>query len=138
MLYPIKKVVIYPNDKPWVTKELKTVINKKKRTFFTGNPLEKSVISREVRSEIEKAKVNYKNKIEMQFGGSNIRAAWQGLKSMASINKHVGESKQHISINGVLNADLPDSTTFSLVLKDVILFTRSLCYRILLYPKMML
>lgn len=31
---PIKKVVIFPNNKPWVTKDLKGILNKKKRFFF--------------------------------------------------------------------------------------------------------
>ena len=96
-----KKVVVYPNNKPWVTKELKTVINKKKRTFFTGDPLEKKALSREVRKEIAKAKVNYKNKIEIRFAGGNIRAAWQGFKSIACVNKQADEAKQHTTITGV-------------------------------------
>ena len=59
--------------------------------------------------ELAKAKVNYENKIEKHFSGSNITTAWQGLKSMASINKRVGESKQHISINGVLDVDISNT-----------------------------
>ncbi|XP_030272344.1 uncharacterized protein LOC115581424 [Sparus aurata] len=108
-IIPSKKVVVYPNNKPWVTKELKTVINKKKRTFFTGDLLEKKALSREVRKEIAKAKVNYKNKIEMRFAGGNIRAAWQGLKSIACVNKQADEAKQHTTIKGVPNAELPNA-----------------------------
>lgn len=90
MYDPIKKnVVVYPNNKPSVTKELESVINKKKRPFYIADLLEKRSVSREVRkSELAKAKLNYKNKIEMNFGRSNIKAAWQGTKTMACINKH--------------------------------------------------
>ena len=31
---PSKNVLIYPNNKPWVSKELKSVINKKKKCFI--------------------------------------------------------------------------------------------------------
>jgi len=33
---PTKQTVIFPNNKPWVTKELKSVLNKKKRVFLHG------------------------------------------------------------------------------------------------------
>lgn len=66
--------------------------------------LERRALSREVRREIAKPKVNYENNTEMQFGGSNIKAAGQGLKSIACINKQANEAKQHITIKGVLEA----------------------------------
>lgn len=62
---PSKKVVIFPNNKPWVTKELKSAINKKKIIFYSGNPLEKKTASREVKVGIRKAKMIYRNKIEI-------------------------------------------------------------------------
>lgn len=52
MIIPSKKVVIYPNNKPWVTKELKSVINRKKKTFYLGDLVEKKAVSREVKNEI--------------------------------------------------------------------------------------
>ena len=54
LVIPTKKIVTYPNNKPWVTKELKSTINKKKHIFFTGDPLAKKAASREVRNEIKK------------------------------------------------------------------------------------
>lgn len=75
---PTKKVVIYPNNKPWVTKELKSVINKKKKTFYCGDPLEKKAVSREVKkNKIRKAKIQYRRKIENQYSGGDLRAAWR-------------------------------------------------------------
>lgn len=103
---PSKKVVIFPNNKPWVTKELKSVINKKKRIFYSGNPLEKKAVSREVKVEIRKAKMKYRNKIESLYCRGDLRAAWTGIKSMASINQSSCETKQVIHVNGVDNTDL--------------------------------
>ncbi len=124
---PSKKVVVYPNNKPWVTKELKTVIIKKKRTFFTGDLLERRALSREVRREIAKATAKYKNKIEMQFGGSNIRAAWQGLKSIACINKQADEASKTSPLKEYWRLSyLTLSTAFFPVLKVVILLSISL------------
>lgn len=50
MVIPTKKV-IYPNNKPWVIKELKSVINN------LGDQLEKKAVSREGKNEIRKAKI---------------------------------------------------------------------------------
>ena len=101
LVIPMKKVVVYPNNKPWITKELKSVINKKKRTFYAGNPLEMKAVNREVKSEIVKAKMNYKKKIETQFNNGDLRSAWKGIKHMASINQLPCESSKYISIKGV-------------------------------------
>ena len=38
---PSKHITIFPNNKPWVTKDLKGVLNKKKRVFFQGTTDEK-------------------------------------------------------------------------------------------------
>ena len=45
----------------------------------------------------------------MQFTSGNIRAAWQGLKSMACINQYAEEAKQLVTINGINYADLPNT-----------------------------
>ena len=75
---------MYPNN------ELKAVINKKKNIFYTGDPLEKKAVSREVRNEIRKAKIQYRDKIEEQYCSGDLRAAWQVIKQMASINQYSG------------------------------------------------
>ena len=40
-IIPSKTVTIFPNKKPWVTKELKEIVNRKKHIFFSGSELEK-------------------------------------------------------------------------------------------------
>ena len=106
---PTKKVVTYPNNKPQVTKELKSCINRKKRLYFSSDPQEKKAVTREVHSEIRNAKKKYKEKIELQYSGGDLRAAWQGIKNMASINQSSNETKQAIKIDGVEDSDLPDT-----------------------------
>lgn len=85
-IIPSKTVTIYPNNKPWITKELKEILNKKKRIFFTGSALEKKEVNREVKRAIKTAKLQYKNKVEEKFITGDLRSAWQGLKTMASVN----------------------------------------------------
>lgn len=108
MIIPSKKVVIYPNNKPWVTKELKSVINRKKKTFYLGDLVEKKAVSREVKNEIKKAKSQYRNKIENQYNSGDLKAAWQGIKTMAAINQPVCRTGQPIKLSGIDDGDLPD------------------------------
>ena len=108
-MIPSKRVIIYPNNKPWVTKQLKTAINNKKRTFYTGNLQEKKAASREVKSEIIKAKARYRRKIEKQYATGDLKAAWQGIKTMGSINQHADTNKRNIRVNGIQEGDMPDA-----------------------------
>lgn len=70
---PTKTVVTYPNNKPWVRKELKSVIDEKKWAYYTGDSLEEKVVSREVQNEIRKAKMKYSGNIEVQYSSGNLR-----------------------------------------------------------------
>ena len=53
-IIPSKMVTIFRNNKPWITKELKEILNKKKRIFFTGSESEKKEVNREVKRAIKK------------------------------------------------------------------------------------
>lgn len=37
ILFPTKEVNLYPNNKPWMTKDIKWYINKKKRIYLIGD-----------------------------------------------------------------------------------------------------
>ena len=45
---PVKRCKIYPNNKPWVSKQLKDVLNTKKRVYFQGGVGERKAVQREV------------------------------------------------------------------------------------------
>lgn len=106
-IIPSKTVTIYPNNKPWITKELKEILNKKKRIFFTGSTLDKKEVDREVKRAIRTAKLKFKNKVEKNFTSGNLRSAWQGLKTMASANTPVS-SHRTIQVAGNNTSSLPD------------------------------
>ena len=108
-IFPVK-ILVFPNNKPWVTKELKNVINKKKSIFYTGNSQEKKEITREVRNEIRKAKRMYKDMVEHKYSSGELRAAWKGIKSMSSINHRNSDSdRKPLNIVGISDADLPNT-----------------------------
>ena len=55
----MKKCKVFPNNKPWVSKQLKHVLNEKKRVYFRGDLAERKGIQRTVRAEIRKARESY-------------------------------------------------------------------------------
>ena len=73
---PVKKCKVFPNNKPWVSKQLKYALNEKKRVYFQGDLAERKGIQRTVKSEIRKARESYKHKIEMKFQTGDMRAVW--------------------------------------------------------------
>ena len=65
---PTKHVKVYANNKPWVTSSLKQVLMKKHSAFHNGDEDENREATKEVRAEIKRAKLQYKNKIEERLG----------------------------------------------------------------------
>ncbi len=63
-IIPSKTVTIFPNNEPWITKEIKEILNKRKRVFFTGSESQKKEVNREVKRAIKAAKQRYKDKVE--------------------------------------------------------------------------
>ena len=74
---PVKTVVVFPNNKPWVNKDLKIAINRKKKVFFLGDLQAKKEATKEVRTEIGKPKSKYREKIEKQYVNGDLSSAWQ-------------------------------------------------------------
>lgn len=81
---PTKIIKVYPNNKPWVTKELKDILNEKKRVFASGSLQNRKDMQRKINKEIYKARCQYKDKIQSTLAAGNSRAAWTGIKLMAN------------------------------------------------------
>ncbi len=88
MIIPTKTVKCYPNNKPWVTKDLKVILNEKKEALSKKLSKDKvKDVNTRLKSAIEECKRNYKNKIESLFKDQNTKSAWNGLKCITGYNK---------------------------------------------------
>lgn len=85
IIIPKKTIRIYPNNKPWVSKSLKSVLNQKKLAFRQGNIHQQREAHKLVKKEIKLAKKRFKDKVEDELKNNNLRDAWKGIKSMVSI-----------------------------------------------------
>ena len=57
-----KQIKIYPNNKPWITREVKSIINKKRGIFGHGNKDGLKVVQKELDEIIKKEKELYKRR----------------------------------------------------------------------------
>lgn len=57
---------VYPNNKPWMSKEVRAHLQQKIWPGTKGDPLEQKVANRESRSKITQAKQKYKAKVEKE------------------------------------------------------------------------
>uniref|UniRef100_A0A671TU97 Reverse transcriptase domain-containing protein n=1 Tax=Sparus aurata TaxID=8175 RepID=A0A671TU97_SPAAU len=81
-IIPKKTVKMFSNNKPWVTPELKQLLNQKKRLFKSGgNREEKRTVPKNIKSMIRECKAAYKRKLE-SFFRYDARRAWQGVQAI--------------------------------------------------------
>lgn len=89
MLVPTKVIKIYPNNKPWVTKELKVLLNEKRRYMVNGDSTQQKAIQKRINKKIADSKKGYKEKIEGLFKTHSVKDAWKGLKTLCGHEKKI-------------------------------------------------
>ncbi|KAI4888527.1 hypothetical protein NFI96_008530 [Prochilodus magdalenae] len=79
---PTRTVKCYPNNKPWVTKDIKALLNKKKRAFRAGDREEVRTTQRELKRTIREAKDRYRRKLEWKLQQNNMKEVWSGMRTI--------------------------------------------------------
>ena len=88
-IIPSKRVKCFSNNKPWITKEIKGIINRKRGVYGRGNKEELKVVQKELNRAIKKEKQIYKEKIEDHFTDNNMKRVWDGMRLMSGyVNKN--------------------------------------------------
>ena len=91
-LIPSKKVKIYPNNKPWVSSELKQLLQDKRKAFIDVNNSSVKELQTKINRQITKFKHEYKCKLERDFQQNNSRASWRAMETITAY-----ESKQKMA-----------------------------------------
>ena len=79
----MKHIKVYANNKPWITTNVKEIINRKKCIFGKGSVEELKGVNRELKRVIKQEKAKYKNKVEENFTENNMKRVWHGMKLMS-------------------------------------------------------
>ena len=91
---PTVTIKTFPNQKLWIDGSIRTKL--KVRTTdcnhgkATGNMTEYNQCSYCLCKAIKQAKHQYREKVESQFNGSNMRRMWQGLQTIIDYKKKTG------------------------------------------------
>ena len=84
---PVKTKLKYSNTKPWCTKTVRQKIVEKDSLYKSGNKPLFNKAKREAEKEMDKAKENYKQKLEEKFASGNTREVWSGLYDITQMKK---------------------------------------------------
>ena len=79
---PTRTVRCFPNNKPWITNDLKALLNKKKRAFRSGDREELRRVQHELRDMLRACKDTYRRKLEAKLQQNNVRDVWTGMKQI--------------------------------------------------------
>ena len=81
-MIPVRTVRCYPNNKPWITSDIKDLLNQKKMAFQNGDGERRRDVQRELKKTLRRAKVEYKKKVERQLENNNTKEVWRGMRTI--------------------------------------------------------
>ncbi|XP_051791709.1 uncharacterized protein LOC127530062 [Erpetoichthys calabaricus] len=67
IVVPVRTVHSYANNKPWITSDIKGLLNQKKRAFKGGDQHELKRVQKELRVQLRAAKEQYRRKLEQKL-----------------------------------------------------------------------
>ncbi|KAK6307006.1 hypothetical protein J4Q44_G00221540, partial [Coregonus suidteri] len=103
---PTVTVRTYPNQKPWITGNIRTELKGRAAAFKErdSNPDAYKKSRYALRRTIKQTKSQYRTKTESYYTGSDARRMWQGLKTITDYNgKHSRELPSDTSLPDELN-----------------------------------
>ena len=80
-----KTITMYPNNKPYISSEIKELIVKKQRAFKSGDLVTMRNIHKEMNQKIGEAKRKEKEKFEAYCATSNSKKMWESMKAMTNM-----------------------------------------------------
>ena len=103
---PTVTVRTYPNQKPWITGNIRTELKGRAAAFKVrdSNPEAYKKSRYALRRTIKQAKRQYRTKIESYYTSSNAHRMWQGLQTITDYKgKHSRELPSDTSLPDELN-----------------------------------
>ncbi len=89
-----KKIRVFPNQKPWMTCEVKSLLKERDSAFRSGDKASYSTARSNLKRGIKLAKEDYKKKIEDHLTDKNPRRVWQGIQSITNY-----KNNNHTTVN---------------------------------------
>ena len=87
VVVPTRTVRCFPNNKPWITSNVKALLNRKKMAFKEGNQAELRQVQGELKVRLKEAKEDYRKKVEQKLQENNMKEVWDGMKTITGLRK---------------------------------------------------
>lgn len=124
-----KTITEYPNNKSWLTKEVKLILQERKQAHRAGDHAKVKDLNRIFRREVRLAKVKYRQKLEHCFQNNNPKGAWRCLEMITDYKTPKNKGFQNIDDSKQKADDLNEfycrfdnidmSTTLDLISDDL-------------------
>ena len=82
MIVPARTVRCFPNNKPWITCDIKRLLNQKKAAYREGDREKRRLVQRELKRSLKQAKEDHKKKVERKLQHNNTGEVWRGMKTI--------------------------------------------------------
>ena len=83
-----KKIKVFNNSKPWINKDLKSLIISKHKAHKTNEHEKLKRVKNELKTKIKASKYEFKDKVNTAFENMASKDMWSGLKSMAGMTNN--------------------------------------------------
>ena len=104
-----RRIRVFPNQKPWMTKQVQVLLKQRNTAFRAGDEALYSAAISNLKRGIREAKTAYKRKIEEHLNSNNPRQVWQGVQ-------HITNFKSRNLADGDAQMAQLSLTTFSAAL----------------------
>ncbi|KAK3541571.1 hypothetical protein QTP86_031647, partial [Hemibagrus guttatus] len=98
-----KRIRVYPNQKPWMNREVQRLLKERNNAFRSGNRTLYSTAQANLNIGIRKAKSDYRRRIEDHLNSNNSRQVWQGVRHLTNYRANLGAADGDATLAEELN-----------------------------------
>ena len=98
-----KCICLYPNQKPWMTREVQQLLKERNTAFRSGDGALFSAARSSLKRGIRRAKSDYRRRIEDHLDSNNTRQVWQGIQNITNYKTNPGAAEGDVSLAEELN-----------------------------------
>ncbi|KAI4883718.1 hypothetical protein NFI96_007205 [Prochilodus magdalenae] len=103
-IVPTKRCRTYPNQKPWINCDVRSMLRARSTAFLSGNAEDYKRARYDLRRSIRQAKRQYRVKLEGCYTSADSRRMWQGLRHITDYQQRSREvTTSHTTLPDELN-----------------------------------
>ncbi|KAI3371020.1 hypothetical protein L3Q82_023668 [Scortum barcoo] len=98
-----RTVTGYPNQKPWLNAEVRSLLKARDAAFRSGDRLALRAARRQLTAGVKRAKAAYAQRIQGHFTSNDPRSMWRGIKCITDYNTRDAQCPRDPSLPDALN-----------------------------------